>query len=44
MRQMRLEDLASYLNQMEGITNGQNIILCIFMYILSSNQSYDFML
>ena len=29
MRQTKLEDLASYLNQMEnGITNGQNIILC----------------
>ena len=43
MRQMKLENLASYLNQMEGITNGQNIILCIFMYILFSNQLYNFM-
>ena len=41
MRQMRHEDLASYLNQMEGITIDY---LCIFIYIPSSNQLYYFML
>ena len=34
MRQMKLENFASYLNQIEGITNRQNIILCVYMYIL----------
>ena len=43
MRQMKLEDLASYLNQMEGITNRQYYLMYIHV-ILYSNQLYNFML
>ena len=34
MRQIKLEDLASYLNQMEGITNRQYYLMYIHVYTL----------